>query len=1016
MSPPYGFWNQGETWGSQNGLTMMWPWIQFTFPGPWGPQKSVLNAGIFPNATSHNYTKEKSWYGTGEPLLSTDADIDWKVYPWSSATGFIGMTFGATGFVSTGGVQDLIDQYSWIPNKYRTFYPARSWRAVDFLGISGSEYLLMSTGVLAGQCLPSPWIKRKINFVGQELKGVYSYLGSRGFTMAHWECDDEYYGYYDFRSIGQPNGDSSFLQKYVYPSNTSSGSTWYASFNGICAAPDSLIAEGITCMRSFLLGRGWTTNPAGFKYVDGITVAGYGSSVPGNIAASGSAFQFLTTEYTSDMSDWTSYMWNDLVNDFKNYNGLTANNSMSGNYGYFKSNVAVHDYYNPDSSHANNYSYVTDLLTRKSSDYVPYKAPTNWMDIDINNYYSFMESDAVAYVGRVRTKRVGDIDDITVYGSLDYVLTDQSYSVLDRNLDYRGGSYGFNTSGITFGKSIVPYWIMWSKFARLNSFYPSQYPTLNQRPRKIIPANFLGTTLSQQLIDLYSCADLSGNCIGVFRKYDPIGACGSTGCLPERCSFDRAPTFISWHLNPVWGINPSNFTAGSTYGPANYVPLYGTQILNGVTAGSVTISYLGSGVTTWNYTHFDPCGNIFPGNTLPAQTLLKHYWTHWYPIAFMGLLNDVKMGRSVARTNVSEALYQRYDPVNHPGITGSLWNGIQKPINTWISIQQWSCDYSYDSSYHGAALVDSTINNKRIYFYNYYTVPQGISYGYFLETYQAVGITYMVSDSGPMYYENIRHQYLNKTRRYSYWNPISYYYNTTSDGQNLPSANNVYPLRYDAAQTTPTLAQGITCMGICGYLAMKNARKVNTVLNECQTLGNGIVYETMYLAPINMDERSYLMSGAQLVDGSYLWRVTFAHPATQSPITIRGSVSGITTAYNINGVTDYINIQNSKFGVWWTSKLYEIPIVENPPVSEAERLGLFNLPTNPAFVYNPFTMKQAQVRPPIQAFAWAWPGSTGNSITDINNWISTSSLYDNVTPIVSINAQYLNDDWKDGLS
>ena len=150
-------------------------------------------------------------------------------------------------------------------------------------------------------------------------------------------------------------------------------------------------------------------------------------------------------------------------------------------------------------------------------------------------------------------------------------------------------------------------------------------------------------------------------------------------------------------------------------------------------------------------------------------------------------------------------------------------------------------------------------------------------------------------------------------------------------------------------------------MGVCGAIRMALARKINTVIGECQTLGNGTVWETTYLAPMNMDERSYLISGAQKVDGNYLWRITFAHPATQSPIIVRGSQSGITTAYNINGVTDYINIPNNKFGIWWTTDRYEVPIVENPPVSEAERLGVLNLPGQTAFIYNPLTMTQAQL-------------------------------------------------------
>jgi hypothetical protein len=209
-----------------------------------------------------------------------------------------------------------------------------------------------------------------------------------------------------------------------------------------------------------------------------------------------------------------------------------------------------------------------------------------------------------------------------------------------------------------------------------------------------------------------------------------------------------------------------------------------------------------------------------------------------------------------------------------------------------------------------------------------------------------------------MYYENIRHQYLNKTGRYAWWNPNTYAC-TDSTGKRLPYMNARFPRRFDPARTSPTLPGGLTSMGVCGAIMMNLARKINSVIGECQTLGNGTVWETTYLAPVNMDERSYFISGAQKVDGNYLWRITFAHPATQSPITVRGSVSGITTAYNINGVTNYINNPNNKFGIWWTSDRYEVPIVENPPVSEAERLGVLNLPANPAFTYNPFTMTQA---------------------------------------------------------
>jgi hypothetical protein len=268
-----------------------------------------------------------------------------------------------------------------------------------------------------------------------------------------------------------------------------------------------------------------------------------------------------------------------------------------------------------------------------------------------------------------------------------------------------------------------------------------------------------------------------------------------------------------------------------------------------------------------------------------------------------------------------------------------------------------------------------------------------------------------------MYYENLRHQYLNKTGRFSYWNPNNW--SNTNSVSNTPvyNLNGQFPRYYRASDVqSPTIAAGLTLFGICGADVLQLARKVNTVIGECNTLGKGIVYETTELSSVNMDERSYLASGAQLIDGNYLWRISFAHPATQSPIIVRGAVTGITTAYNINGITDYINIPNSKFGIWWTSQYNEMPIVENPPVSEAERLGVLNLPGLNAFVYNPLTMTEAEeYRPPINAFAWTWPFDTGTGPALINNWLTEANRFSNVSPFAVINQSLIFDDWKNGL-
>lgn len=476
---------------------------------------------------------------------------------------------------------------------------------------------------------------------------------------------------------------------------------------------------------------------------------------------------------------------------------------------------------------------------------------------------------------------------------------------------------------------------------------PSNIPA-----KKWFPNNYLNSGITGQLLQFVACAETVGSC--GFKNFDPTGSSGSTMCHLAKCGTDRSPFWMSWHLNPVWGINKNNLVAGATFGPANYFPIRSLEILKGMTVGSRSLSLLiGSttGIPVWNRDYFDVCGNPFPGNTLPAGTIYNHYWTNWYPMAFMALLGDVKWGRHVAVGNVTRAKLQKTDPINYPAIAQSKWNGIQKPINTWLAIQNWNNDYD--------AAVGPDISKDKTYG-NYYYVPRGITFGYYLRSGSATGMTFEYGEAGPMYYENIRQQYLNKTGRFTYWNPITYYNGTSSVGAQAPCENQRFPRRYTSDRTfNPPLANGLTFFGCCGAISYNQAKQVNSVIGECHTLGKGIVWETVYLAPVNMDERSYLMSGAQKVDGNYLWRITFAHPATQSPIIVRGSVSGITTGYNVSGITNYIYEPNSKFGIWWTTDRYEIPIVENPPVSEAERLGVLNLPGASAFSYNPLTMTQA---------------------------------------------------------
>ncbi len=949
MSPPYGWWRQAERWGSQNGLTYMWP-VMSVIKGRNGPSQSNLNAGIFPPSAG----VDQGWTGVGFNN-NPDVDIDMSVAPWNSATGYIGLTFGATGFYSKAGLDRFAQDYAWIPNKYRVLFADRWWRAQTNSLLPDTEIITMSNG----NTIKSPWLKRKVNFLRTELRAIYGYLSGKGFTMAHIDFDDEIYNSLA-NDIGNipANGDSNFYFKYLYPNNGVTGSNWYSNFYGSCAAPDCLIARGITSMRSHLLTKGFTGNPSNYRYVEGLTAVYNSPNADGNIAMSGSPFQFLKWEYISAIQDWYAGHWNDFVDDFKLYNGISADNSLSADYGYYKLNNAVINFTDP--SYTNNFyvnnNRLSNSLNRTNSDYVPYVTTVDPANKNrskpVFDYYAYNDAYNLDSVVNLLTEQVGDVGSIHTYGGILQEVDPASNSprIIDRNLDWRGNTYGLATNGVTYGKNIGNWY--WNSFA-LIAKYGSNSPVTNTNfAKKFFPAGWLGSNAAAQVKQFPSCGEIMGQ-TGFFM-YDPTGASGSCAANSINVSFDRTPHFVSWHLNPVWGININRFSSGQVSGPANYLPIHGPDIYFGLTYGAKTVFYMAGG-TGIPSDKLDPCGNPFPAVNLPAGTIYNNYWTNWYPMAFMTLLMDVKWGRQVAKCNVSKAVYERKDPVNNPKIPGSKWYGIQKPINTWIAHQKWTNDDHFNLTSNSTVLSST------------YYVPQGITFGYRTSTIvpatQLDGFTFIYGEAGPMYYENIRHQYLNKTGRYSYWNPATYDM-TSSDGTPLVYMNESVCFggrRYTQAQTSPQKSGGLTCLGVCGAMRMELARKINTVIGECQTIGSGTVWETTYLAPMNMDERSYLISGAQKVDGNYLWRITFAHPATQSPIIVRGSQSGITTSYNINGITDYINIPNNKFGIWWTTDRYEVPIVENPPVSEAERLGVLNLPGQTAFIYNPLSMTQAQL-------------------------------------------------------
>jgi hypothetical protein len=923
---PYGWWNQEETWGSQNGLTYMWYSI-FLPAGKKGPDKAQLALGNFPPSMSATDT---NWSGVGDPVGSYD--INWNQAPWNTPTGYINMTFGDTGFILYQDVINTMEMFSWMPPEKRILAPGRHWRAIDGIaglgatGIANADTVVFSSGVRSGILTPTPWLKRKMNFVRKELNTVYALMGACGFTMGGWECDDEYYNFFDFRSI---DNDSGAQNVWLYPNNSSTGNTWWASFTGICAAPDSLIAEGITSMRAFMLSMGYTTG-SGWKNVDGMTFRGQCAGITGNIVISGSWSQWQLSEYAAIMKDWVAAHWTDAANDFKLAFGLSADNYPVSNYGYYKTNVGVANFKNPPSLDWAYTGFMNRDMNPNTSDYAKYPTPKGAIDPEVVYYYGFDTHDISGLNSpKTYTREVANTSDIHVYGGAG-ILQEISNSPrsIDRNLDYSGNSYGQANSGNTFAKRLVANFTMYNAIAAKGE---------SKFLKAWLPANYLGNTWESagKLVEFVYCAERLGNSAAL--RFDPTGSSGSTACAPTLCGYDRAPHLPSWYLNPVFNITNLNWNSGVTYGPANHIPSLGKDIVTGLTMGAVTIRRNRSrsgGYTAWSRDDFDNCGYPVPGNTLPAGSIYNQYWTHWYPMAFIALLGDVAWGRQVALVNVYRANAQRAGQL--PEVPDSRWNGIQKPMNAWIAIQNWKSDEEYSG--------ESITTSSNLNLANYYYVPTGLTAGTYFTNTVAQGITFLQGEAGPMFYENMRHQYLNKVWKYSYWNPVSYTCTYNTGGPIAPAEN----------QRFPRVTAGVTSFGVCGAIAMDLARKVNDVVHECNTIAGGIVSETMYLAPVNFDEREYLMSGAQLVNGTYLWRVTFAHPATSS-VTIQGSVTGQPTTYNVAGVTNFIKNGNNKFGVWWTTNTYELPVVTNPPVPEAQRLGVLNLPIN-GITYNPLTM------------------------------------------------------------
>jgi hypothetical protein len=411
-------------------------------------------------------------------------------------------------------------------------------------------------------------------------------------------------------------------------------------------------------------------------------------------------------------------------------------------------------------------------------------------------------------------------------------------------------------------------------------------------------------------------------------------------------------------MNDLWGITQ----ASESLSPVGIIPASLRAAMYGLTQGQLSAEWAidNSGAKPSEY--FTPCGTPIPGVTMVPGTIYRDYDTHWYWMGWLGFMSDLGQHRESATTRVYEAVEER-NRTGNPSVSQKPYDvwvhtptyALQGILNTWLT--NWSGVTNYPEYRHNITSYS-------------YLKPLGITYDlvtwYYDDAgaYLNKGATVFYGDINHYWAENIRHAYLHKVITFDQWGDAAYgcvvspgrttqtyRYNqpwekgtwALSSGDQRGLIQNPNEIRSILGNDkvflapAPSLAgtSGCTLGGVCAPMAYKLiGQRLDTLINEVNTQGNGMVQETMYLAPINFAEKEYAISGAQLTTGMYLWRITFLNKATQ-PIYVKGSRYGDQTGvtYNVVGVTNFIDNPNHEKGIWWACNAYELPIVTNPPVT-----------------------------------------------------------------------------------
>ena len=837
---------------------------------------------------------------------------------------------------------------------------------------SAFNYYLNTTGSVSSTRVQSGyksiWHARKSAFVEKEARNIFNYMLQNGFTMGMLTLDDE--GYYQQLSDGINSKTTDYAIQYntFKENNSSSGNSWYVSYTGISAQPKCMFTKtsrfgsaGVTNFRDLLLLRGFTTNSTQVGYIDNLN---YGLNTNKDTVSGSDPKNFTKDLFQEVTTEMLSYFIEDgIVTPFKELMlGNTADETHAiFNYGYVDGYAAFVGNTYLDSSGTptplsmvlptyNSLYPLTDsaAISPNKFRFFDFKSDFGYSTNQLAYYKTGTRSSTSTYgtwmgAGTPYGDYVSDIrlnsTPTNATATVNMINNMGARRVFDRNRTLTGNSYGY--SGASWGN--VP-----------QLAYTIGQPIGVSTVKQVhIPGRWRGITMASGSGFTFNCSFCSDSMSATFTG---VSAGFGTPCVG--CN-DQTTYTLDYFFNDLWGITQAN----DGYGPVGIIPMSMRAAIFGYKQGQLSEEWarLANGAANGNY--FTPCGIPIPGVTLLPGTIYRNYDTHWYPLGWMGFITDLGQHREMATTEVFNAIEQR-NRLNDPSIP-------QKPYQNWVHIPS----FGIASILNTWSTTDTNYkNNISPYFY---LKPTGITYDivrdYWDGSISIRGATIFYGDVNHYWAENIRHAYLHKMDTIEQWGSPSVacivHPDRTEFGVNYnqtfgPLARWPVTNPSEVAQLHPKGANalfnvagvsGFTLGGVCADKAwLHSGYRINKVVENCNTVGNGIVHETMYLAPINWREKEYAFSGAQLKNGSYLWRITFLHKATQ-PIYVKGSrlgnASGVT--YNIAGITNFIDNGNHEKGLWWTTNTYELPIVTNPPVCPTQGLPAGTTTWNGTLPFNP---------------------------------------------------------------